>query len=73
MVNQPVTNVESNAYSAIKDYLDGRLDLDMSVRIINNSGLRGIKLAMLVYGLSGHKNQDGYYRMNSWLQDAGLY
>lgn len=73
MVSHPVSNVESNAYSAIKDYLDGRLDLEVSVRIINNSGLRGIRLAMLVYGLSGHKNQDGYYRMNSWLQDAGLY
>ena len=73
MMNHTTTNVESNAYSAIKDYLDGRLDLDVSLRIINNSGLRGVKLAMLVYGLSGHKNQDGYYRMNSWLQDAGLY
>ena len=73
MISHAAANIESNAFSAIKDYLDGRLDLEVSVRIINNSGLRGIKLAMLVYGLSGHKNQDGYYRMNSWLQEAGLY
>jgi hypothetical protein len=58
---------------AIKDYLDGKLDMDVSVRIIEGTRMRGLELAMLVYGLSGHHNQDAYQRVNSALQQIGMY
>ena len=64
---------EFNTYWAIKDYLDGRLDLDAALRIIQHTSIRGLNLAMLVYAMSGHENQEGYYLMNAELQRNGLY
>ncbi len=61
------------AFWAVKDYLDGKLDMNVSVRIIENTRMRGLDLAMLVYGMSGHSNQDGYQRMSSALQQVGMY
>jgi hypothetical protein len=64
---------EFNAYWAIRDYLDGRLAMEASLRIIQHTNIRGLNLAMLVYSMSGHNNQDGYYALNAAMQKDGFY
>lgn len=74
MAAQSIRQIDHfHAFWAIKDYLDGKLDMDVSVRIIENTRMRGLDLAMLVYGMSGHSNQVAYRRMNSALQQIGMY